>query len=437
MEPPQVATILIFILAVIELLIIATYEATFAVTSRSSLEKLRESGVSRAHLMLRVYESRHRLRLMSRVGEGTGVIAIALASVYLLQPHFHSYVAILAGGAIALAIFLIATSTSRRLRFAEEGDETRVPTLALLFVPLHTMLLPTTVLLEKISSGNYTDEDFKAEKEEELRSLVESESESGVIEEGEREMIQGVFGFHDSIVREVMVPRVDIVAVEESASIADLLATIKESGHSRVPLYEETLDNIRGIVYTKDLLQILVGHTDLNLTSSLASFIEQDSSRDGTPPFLHKPYVVPETKKIDELLRDLRTARTRLAVVIDEYGGTAGLVTTEDLVEEIVGELQDEYDDEEELFYWKDSEDTLVVNARINMDALNEVLETDLPCDGFDTLGGFIYDHLGQVPSEAQTFVTDGLEINILEVEGQRISQVQIRRLRLAEKPGS
>ena len=342
MEPPQVAAILIFILAVIELLIIASYEATFAVTSRSSLEKLRESGVSRAHLMLRVYESRHRLRLMSRAGEGTGVIAIALASVYLLQPHFHSYVAILAGGAIALAIFLLATSTSRRLRFAEEGDETRVPTLALLFVPLHTMLLPTAVLLEKISSGNYTDEDFKAEKEEELRSLVESESESGVIEEGEREMIQGVFGFHDSIVREVMVPRVDIVAVEESASIADLLATIKESGHSRVPLYEETLDNIRGIVYTKDLLQILVGHTDLNLTSSLASFIEQDSSRDGTPPFLHEPYVVPETKKIDELLRDLRTARTRLAVVIDEYGGTAGLVTTEDLVEEIVGELQDE-----------------------------------------------------------------------------------------------
>ena len=437
MEPEHVAAILIFILSVVELLLIATYEATFTVLSRSSVEKMSESGVARAHLMSRVYESRHRLRLMSRAGEGAGVIAIALTSVFLLLPYLHSYVATLVGAAASLIVFLVASSSSRRLRFDDEGDEAHIPTLALLFVPLHAALLPITMLLEKISSGNYTDEDYKAEKEEELRNLVESESESGVIEEGEREMIQGVFGFHDSIVREVMIPRVDIVAVERSATIEELLNTIKESGHSRVPLYEETLDNICGIVYTKDLLQILVGRSDLNLSSSLAAFIEQDSPVDGAPPFLHEPYCVPETKKIDELLGDLRTARTRLAVVIDEYGGTAGLVTTEDLVEEIVGELQDEYDDEEELFYWKDAEDTLIVNARINMNDLNELLETDLPCDGFDTLGGFIYDHLGQVPSEDQTFVTDGLEINIIEVEGQRIAQVQIRRLRLADNTSS
>ena len=434
MEPPHVAAILIFILAVIELLLVATFEATFTVVSRSSLEKMRESGVARAHQMSRIYESRHRLRLMSRVGEGVGVVLLAVTSIYLFHSFLQAVLATLVGAVVAVCVFLVASSSSRRLRFEDNGDEDHVPAIALLFVPLHTLLLPVTRLLEKLSSGNYTDEDFKADKEEELRSIVESESESGVIEEGEREMIQSVFGFHDSIVREVMIPRVDIVSIEQSATIEELLSTVKDSGHSRVPLYEETLDNIRGIVYTKELLQVLVGRTDLNLSASLSSFIEQDSPADGPPDFLHEPYCIPETKKIDELLRDLRAARTRLAVVIDEYGGTAGLVTTEDLVEEIVGEMQDEYDDEEELFYWKDSEDTLIVNARINIDDLNELLETDLPCEGFDTLGGFIYDHLGHVPSEDQSFVTDGLEINILKVEGQRISQVQIRRLRLADK---
>ena len=123
-----------------------------------------------------------------------------------------------------------------------------------------------------------------------------------------------------------------------------------------------------------------------------------------------------------------------MAIVIDEYGGTAGLLTTEDLVEEIVGEIQDEYDEEEELFYWKETEDTLVAFARMNIDDLNEMLETDLPSEGFETLGGFIYDHLGHIPSERQTFVTNNLEIEILKVDGQRISQVQIKRLPTDEK---
>jgi putative hemolysin len=360
-----------------------------------------------------------------------GVVALTLILLFFALPFLNKYYSIFIAALGTIAIFLLV-STPRRLRFEENGEEAHIPTIALGFVPLHALLLPLTNLLERLSSGNYTEEDFRAEKEEELRSFVESESETGILEEGEKEMIQGVFGFHDSIVREVMIPRVDIVAVELSATLEELLQAIKESGHSRVPLYEETLDRIRGIIYTKDLLQILVGQEDLS--KPLSAFVGQQDAGETMPPFVHEPYYVPQTKKIDELLHDLRAARTRLAIVIDEYSGTAGLVTTEDLVEEIVGEIQDEYDEEEELFYWKEAEDTLIANARLNIDDLNEMLETDLPSEGFETLGGFIYDHLGHIPSERQTFVTNNLEIDILKVDGQRIAQVQIKRLRAADK---
>ena len=434
LEPPQlIALSLIFILATLELFLVAAYEATFSVLSRSALEKMQENGVQRSPLMIRIYESRHRLRLMARIGEVLGVVALTLVLHFFALPFFNNFYSLLIAALGTLAIFLLV-STPRRLRFEEEGEETQISAIALGFVPLHALLLPLTNLLERLSSGNYTEEDFRAEKEEELRSIVESESETGVLEEGEKEMIQGVFGFHDSIVREVMVPRVDVVAVEQSATLEELIQSIKESGHSRVPLYEETLDNIRGIVSTKDLLQILVGRDDLDLSKPLSFFMDELVSEEGSPPFMREPYCVPDTKKIDELLHDLRSARTRLAIVIDEYGGTAGLLTTEDLVEEIVGEIQDEYDEEEELFYWKETEDTLVAFARMNIDDLNEMLETDLPSEGFETLGGFIYDHLGHIPSERQTFVTNNLEIEILKVDGQRISQVQIKRLPTDEK---
>ena len=150
---------------------------------------------------------------------------------------------------------------------------------------------------------------------------------------------------------------------------------------------------------------------------------------DADTPFLRQPTYVPETKKIDELLLEFRTAKTRLALVVDEYGGTAGLVTLEDLIEEIIGEIQDEYDDEEALYHWREPDDILIAEARIAIDDLNEVLEADFPSEGFETLGGLIYDHLGRIPDLDQNFTLDQCEFTILTIEGQRIGQVQIRRL--------
>ena len=437
MEPPQVDlssvayAALVGATSLVWLFLVASYETTFAILSKSVLEKMAETGVSHARAMLRIYEPRLRLRLMARLGEAIGVTVLALSLFYLtkalLLPYaFSSYIPAAVALLGALGLFMIV-ATPRRIRFDEEGDEAHIPVVALAYTPVHALLLPLTNLLELLSSFDYSDEDFRAEKEEELRSIVESEGESGVLEESEREMIESVFGFHDRIVREVMVPRVDMVAIDQSASLQDLLDLIRDKGHSRLPIYHESLDHIQGLVYAKDLLQILVSRPEVDLATPIDQLLT--SQQVGDLRFTHEPYYIPETKKIDVLLNDLRANKIRLAIVLDEYGGTAGLVTTEDLVEEIVGEIQDEYDEEEELHHWQAPGEVLIANARIDIDDLNELLSTDLPRAGFETLGGFIYDHLGSIPAEGLVFTVNHLELDILKVEGQRIAQVKLRRL--------
>jgi len=427
LEPPLYALLITALLALAALVLLSSYEATFAVLSRSALEKMQENQVPRAGLMLRLYEPRHRLFLLARLGQALATIALSLSLFWAGQlgaQHLGGPRWAAAASLGLAALGSLVCTLPRRIRFGEESEEPRVPGLALAFLPLRLALWPLVLVVERLEAGTQNlSEELKAEKEVELRNLVEAERETGVLEEGERDMIQGVFGFHETIVREVMVPRVDIAAVEQGATLAELLQVIENTRHSRVPVYAESLDKILGIVYAKDLLQLL-GRPDLDLRRPLLELVGQPVSR-----FLHEAFYVPETKKIDDLLHEMRVSRLRLALVVDEYGGTAGLVTTEDLVEEIVGDLQDEYDEDEALFHWAEPGEVLIVNPRIHIDDLNELLETDLPNEGFETLGGFIYDHLGQVPDQGHHFTVDHLQIEILQVEGQRLAKVQIRRL--------
>ena len=438
MEPPQFIQLTIGLLAAVFVFLVSSYEATFAVLSRSALEKMNEAGIRHAALMLKIYEPRHRLRLLARIGEALGIVALTICFWSLIRVALQSFQFLQEYGVplaviLTLGVFLLASSP-RRLRFDEDSEETRIPSLALAFVPLHSLLVPLTNLLDRLAVGDSTPEDFRAEKEEELRSIVESESETGVIEEGEKDMIQGVFGFHDRIAREVMVPRVDVTAFDESATLRELFALIEQSGHSRVPLYRDTLDNIRGIVFARDLLQILIHDQRPDLESPVSTFLAEDERGAIQAKFVHEPYYVYETKKIDEVLDDFRNEKKRLAIVVDEYGGTAGLLTTEDLVEEIVGEIRDESDDEEELYRWEEGNEVLVANARINIDDLNDTLETDLPNEGFETLAGFVFDHLGNIPKAGETFQVGSLEMTVVDVDGQRITNVRIRRLSTVEE---
>ena len=434
MEPPQIAELLLFVFVSVSLFALASYETTFMSVSKASLERMQENGVSRATWMLRIHEPRRILQIMARIGQAVGVITLSL-SIFDFLTVFGTMplIARVISGIGALFV-VIVSGLAQRLRFEEEGEEARIPVFTLLYIPIYCLLCIPARLVELLARTDSSNEDFKEAREAELRNIVDAEQETGVIEETERDMIQSVFGFHDRVVREVMIPRVDITAIEISSSLSDLLHIIENKGHSRVPVFEESLDNIRGIVYAKDLLKLLIHRNDLNLDVAIADCIRKKPDNLDAEPFTHEPYYIPETKKIDELLRDLRTAKTRLAIIVDEYGGTAGLVTTEDLVEEIFGELQDEYDAEEALFEWED-DGILAVNPRINIEELNDLLESDLPSDGFDTLGGFIYDHLGEVPDAGQILQIPGIEMEILNIEGQRISKVKITRVPLAEIP--
>ncbi|MEJ2558173.1 MAG: hemolysin family protein [Anaerolineae bacterium] len=248
--------------------------------------------------------------------------------------------------------------------------------------------------------------------EEEIKTLVDAGEEGGFIEEEEKEMIYSIFEFSDTLAREVMVPRIDMVAIEVNTSIMEALDVVIHAGHSRIPVYEETIDNIIGILYAKDLLR----------------YWRQDAESLRLEDILRDVYYIPETKKVDELLQELQRRKVHIAVVVDEYGGTAGLVTIEDILEEIVGEIQDEYD-REEAFMEVINEDEIIFNGRMDLDDVNHIMGLELPTDSSDTLAGLVYSNLGRVPVVGDKMHIHNVEITVLSVVRRQIKKVKVVRL--------
>lgn len=239
----------------------------------------------------------------------------------------------------------------------------------------------------------------------------------GVIGEVERQMIDGILSLEEMTVRDIMVPRLDIVALDRRVSAQVLIDTITKAGHSRIPVYRDSIDNVLGVLYVKDLLPFVIGNT---IRIPLLDLIR--------PAF-----VVPESKKLPELFAELKRTRIHMAIVADEYGGTAGLITIEDILEEIVGEIQDEYDTEQPLFE-KESADALVADGRLPIEDVEEALDVEFEeDDDFGTLGGFVHKHLGRLAVKGDTFEAEGVRVQILEVERHRVKALRITRLPEAE----
>jgi CBS domain containing-hemolysin-like protein len=234
---------------------------------------------------------------------------------------------------------------------------------------------------------------------------------NGGDETDERQLVSSVFDFGDTKVREVMVPRIDMVAVNVHANPAETVDLITEAGHSRVPVYDDSIDRVVGILHAKDVLAKVVAGEE---------FAVRDIMRDA--------YFVPESKRIVDLLSEFRKRRIHIAIAVDEYGGTAGLVTMEDVLEELVGDIQDEFDAEEELVRVLDA-DSVACSAKVPLDELNETFGIDLPEGDAETLGGFLYESIGRVPRVGDVFATRGLEFRIESVVRQRIDKVHIKGL--------
>ncbi len=248
--------------------------------------------------------------------------------------------------------------------------------------------------------------------EEEIRSMAEVGHEEGVIEADEKEYIHAIFEFGDTVVREVMVPRPDLVAVDVQSSLDEVLDLVIRHGYSRIPVYKQTADEIVGVVYAKDALRHV-----------------RNRRQDRTlADIMRRPSFVPESKRVSELLKDMQRDKFHLAIVVDEYGSVAGLVTLEDLLEEIVGEIADEYDREEPNVEPAGS-NRYRVNARLPVDELNELLEVNLPNSEWDTIGGLMMGILGRLPAQGERVEVQNLRFTAERVQGRRIAKVLVERL--------
>ena len=242
----------------------------------------------------------------------------------------------------------------------------------------------------------------------EIQQLIDVGEEEGLLSEDEGEMIQSILSFSDTLAREIMVPRTDAIIISADTQIEELLQLVIQEGHSRFPVHGGSIDNIIGILHVKDLLSCWSeDHLDLK-------------------DIVRTPYFIPETKKISHLLKELRDKKSHMAIVIDEYGGTAGLVTIEDIIEEIIGEIHDEYDNEDTLMVATDEGD-LLVDARLEIEKLVEHFNLDVPKGNFESVGGFIISLLGRVPQPHETITHAPLEMTIESADARKIRKVRVR----------
>lgn len=287
-----------------------------------------------------------------------------------------------------------------------------------LFLPVARWVTSPFVLLAEGLGGFFasrlkTEPLFSAPvlTEEDLREMVESINPTSSLVEDEREMIHSIIEFGDTVAREVMTPRTDVHAVEVNASIREVAQVIRKSGHTRIPVYHETIDNIVGIVHAKDILAALANGNGARLSE-----------------LMRPALFIPESKGLQQLLSEFRSGKTQMAVVQDEFGGTAGIVTIEDLVEEIVGEIVDEYDEEEpEVIQLPDGR--ISVDGRMNLDDLNGEIGASIHSEEYDTVGGFVFGLFGRQPNQGESVVWEGWRLVVQDTDGRRVRRVIIEQL--------
>jgi CBS domain containing-hemolysin-like protein len=404
------AAIVLLLIVVAGLL--AAAETSITRMSRVRAYHLREERKRGARAVVKIAESPAQylnvmlfLLLLVQLG-GT-----SLASVIAVR-HLHKAGEVVATVAMTILLFVFAEVSPKT--FAVQQTDRAALRLAPIIVAFTLAIGPVAGVLIKLANvvtpgKGLPQGPFVTEQE--IRTMAEMASEEAAIEEGEKELIHSIFEFGDTLVREVMVPRPDMVAASIDSGVKQVLDLMLKHGYSRIPVYKGGIDEIVGVMYAKDLLRHLhAGKANVPLES-----------------IMREPYVVPETKKVDELLREMQLRRVHIAIVLDEYGSTAGLVTIEDLLEELVGEIRDEYDREEPQIE-PAGPDAFRVDGRLSIDEANELLDASLPHEEWDTVAGLMYGLLGAVPTQGETVSYENLTFNAEKVQGRRISKVLITR---------
>jgi CBS domain containing-hemolysin-like protein len=407
--------VLIVLIALILAAMAASAETALTSISRVRLRQLVEQKVPQAIVIDRLHKDPNgylsTILIFNTVAIIVASSAATLLSIHLYQDSVPEWFVSLLLSLIVLIICEITPKTVSLQRAERVAIRMARLVAAATFVmrPVVFVLTAITRLILRMLGG-------KAQvrgpfvTEEELKMLVSVGEEEGVIEEEEREMIHGIFEMGDMRVREVMVPRTDLVAIDITQPVEKAVELVTKHGHTRIPVYEGNLDHIVGVLYAKDLLRAIVRGEPKTL---------RDIAR--------KPYFTPESNKVQDVLRDLRKNRVHMAIVVDEYGGTAGAVTIEDIIEEIVGPIQDEYDigEEDEIQFVSPNE--VVLDGRVSVDDVNELLKLEITGVDYDTIGGFVLNQLGATPRVGATLKIGNAELRVEAVQGTRIRKVRIR----------
>ena len=407
------------IIAVIVLLALSAFfssaETALTTVNKMRVRALAESGDARAITLTKVTEDPG--KMLSTILVGNNIVNLSASSLMttLALQLFGSKAVGAATGILTLLILVFGEISPKTI--ATLDAERLALSYARPVYVLMVVLTPVLFLVNYLSMGFLfllrIDPNKKREAitEDELRTIVEVSHEEGVIETEEKKMINNVFDFGDSVAKDVMVPRIDMVLVDVNATYDELMHIFREERFTRIPVYEDTTDNVIGIINIKDLL--------------LADKDQEFSIRN----FLRQPLYTYEYKKTAELMVEMRKTLNNIIIVLDEYGATAGLITMEDLLEEIVGEIRDEYDDDEEDEVVEVSEGEYLVNGAAKLDDLNERLELKLKSEDYDSIGGLIIGLLDHLPSEGESVEEEGLRLTVEHVEKNRIDKVRLQIL--------
>jgi CBS domain containing-hemolysin-like protein len=336
------------------------------------------------------------------------------------EPWFPYVLSVVVAGIITLL-----TSVAVPLAAARYAGETII---ASVVGPLHILRIlfsPVTKISHWIDAAFRQaagpEETHSQSIEQEILSVVEEGEKEGVVDEQEREMIESVIEFRDTTVGQIMTARPEMVAIELPANLPDIIRTIEETGHSRIPVYERTLDHIVGVLYARDLLK----------------FVGRPPQQFDLRSILRPALYVPDTKPLRDLLQDFRLQKVHLAIVLDEYSGTVGLVTIEDIVEELVGDISDEHEPAEPALLKRINDQVWEADARVYVDELNRTIGLKLPEDaGYDTLGGFVTTTLGRIPTAGTIFEHANVKYTILEAEPQKVNRVRVEVLNVSASEG-
>lgn len=408
------AYVILLVAALILAAVAATAETSMTSVSRLRVRTLAEEGHKRAQRLQKLRQDPNGYLSTILTVNTVAVIVASTAAAFIgidQFPHFPQGVITVVLSILVLVVCEIAPKTLA-LRFNERIALSLVGVVGAVTRALRpivwTLTVVATLLVRPASRGGALPGPFVTE--EDLKVLVAVGEQEGTVEQEEREMIHGVLDMTDKAVREIMVPRVDVVAMDATHHVGDIIQLVLEHGHSRIPVYEESVDNIVGVVYAKDLLRHGVRSDD---TSSI-----KEIARDA--------HFTPETKKLGELLHEMQVRKVHISIVVDEYGGTAGIVTIEDLIEEIVGPIRDEYDtaEKEEVQFLSDHE--VLMNARVPVDDVGALLRMDLGEVEADSIGGLVYERLGEIPKVGATVALGNAQLIVEAVHRQSIQSVRI-----------